>query len=85
MAATVRPGLKVRLDEMRILRLIWRAWLGLGSLLGWINTRIILLLVFLLLVTPIALVGRLRGRSQRGRWHDVEKRSDTPEDFRRLY
>jgi hypothetical protein len=48
MAATVRPGLKVRPDEMRILRLIWRAWLGLGSLLGWINTRIILLIVFLL-------------------------------------
>jgi hypothetical protein len=69
---------------MRIFRFIWRAWLGLGSVLGWINTRIILLIVFVLLVTPIAVVGRLRGRSMRGLWHDLE-RSDTPEDFRRLY
>jgi hypothetical protein len=70
---------------MRIVRLLWQAWLRLGSLLGWINTRIILLIVFLVLVTPIALVGRLRGRPLRGCWHDVEKRSDTPEDMRRLY
>ena len=70
---------------MRILRLIWQAWLGLGRVLGWINTRIILLIVFVLLVTPIALVGRLRGRSMQGRWHEVEKRSNTPDDFRRLY
>lgn len=39
-----------------------RGWLRLGHLLGHINTRIILGLVFFLLITPLALLMRLFGR-----------------------
>jgi len=36
-----------------------RGWLAFGGLLGWINTRIILSLVFALVVTPVGVVMRL--------------------------
>jgi len=36
-----------------------RTWLKFGNLLGWINTRIILTLLFVLVVTPIGAVARL--------------------------
>ena len=38
---------------------IYKIWMGLAFCLGWINTRIILLLVYYLVVTPIALMMRL--------------------------
>src|SRR5579885_3511219 len=38
------------------LRLIYRPWMKLGGVLGWINTRIILGVVFVLVVVPL---GRL--------------------------
>ncbi len=40
----------------------YRAWMAVGSVLGWINTRILLGAVFFLLVTPIAVVMGLAGR-----------------------
>lgn len=36
-------------------------WMKLGHVLGWVNARIILGLVFFLLVTPTALIARLLG------------------------
>jgi hypothetical protein len=36
-----------------------RAWMALGHVLGWINTRLILGLIFFGLMTPMALVFRL--------------------------
>jgi hypothetical protein len=53
-----------------------------GEALGWLNTRIILTVVFFLVVTPIGVVMRLFGRSPmnpaRGGetyWTDVEPHS----------
>ena len=46
----------------RGLRPAYRVWMSIGDVLAWINTRIILGLVFFGMVTPIALVLRLRGR-----------------------
>jgi hypothetical protein len=43
----------------RILAPVHRAWMALGEVLAWINTRIILGLVFYLVVTPIGLLMRL--------------------------
>ena len=41
-----------------ILKPVYRIWMKIGEVLGWINTRIILGLVFYLLVTPMGLMMR---------------------------
>lgn len=65
-----------------LLRPVYRVWMQLGEVLAWINTRIILTLVFFLVVTPIGIVMRLFGRSPIARarhehsyWTDVEPHS----------
>lgn len=65
-----------------LLRPVYRGWMRFGEVLGWINTRIILTLVFFLVVTPIGLLMRLFGRSpmepaRRGDsyWTDVDTHS----------
>jgi Saxitoxin biosynthesis operon protein SxtJ len=42
----------------------YRAWMTLGLVLGWINSRIILTLLFYLLITPLGLVLRALGKLQ---------------------
>ena len=42
----------------RALAPVERAWLWIGSILAWVNTRIILTLLFYAVVTPVALVMR---------------------------
>ncbi len=39
----------------------YRTWMKLGHILGWINSRIILGLVFLIVLQPIALIMRILG------------------------
>ena len=39
----------------------YRAWMNLGNILGWVNSRIILGLVFLIILQPIALIMRILG------------------------
>ena len=39
------------------------AWMGLAGLLGWVNSRILLSIVFFVLVTPLALVLRALGKN----------------------
>jgi hypothetical protein len=46
----------------RILAPVYRVWMAAGEVLAWINTRILLGLVFYGIVTPIGLVMRLTGR-----------------------
>jgi len=43
----------------RALGPVERGWLKLGAALGYVNTRILLLLIFFLVLTPIAVVMRL--------------------------
>lgn len=70
----------------RILRLLWRGWLLLGSALGWINTRIILTIVFLVIVTPIAFARRVRGHGPSANWHERSiSRDGEHERMRRLH
>ena len=52
----------------RSLSLVHRGWMALGEVLGWINTRVILGLLFYLLVTPIGMVRRLMGKDPMGGW-----------------
>ena len=44
----------------------YRAWMALSRVLGWVNTRLILGLVFFALVTPLGLAMRLFGRDALG-------------------
>jgi len=46
---------------------IYRRWMALGHVLGWINTRIILGFVFYLVVTPIGFIRRLLGKDPMGK------------------
>jgi hypothetical protein len=41
---------------------VYHAWMWVGHILGWINTRILLGLVFYGLITPIAIVFRMLGK-----------------------
>jgi len=44
-----------------VLRPVYRAWMIFAVILGWVMTRVILTLVFYLVLTPIALLGRAFG------------------------
>jgi len=46
----------------QLLAPIHKGWMWVGHILGWINTRILLGIVFYALVTPIGLVLRLLGK-----------------------
>jgi len=45
----------------KTLRGVYRAWMQIGAALGYVNSRIILFLVYFLIFTPIAAVMRLTG------------------------
>jgi hypothetical protein len=47
-----------------------RGWTRLGEALGWLNTRVILSLLYLIAVVPIGLVMRLAGRDPMARKFD---------------
>ena len=44
-----------------ILKLPYKVWLKFGNLMGWINLRLILGLVFILILIPISLIMKLFG------------------------
>ena len=46
----------------RFLRPVYRVWMIIGHALGWVNTRIILGIVFYGLLTPMGLIMRLFGK-----------------------
>ena len=56
----------------RSLAHVYRLWMAVGEVLGWINTRLILGVVFYGLFTPMGLIMRLRGK-------DPMRRTLTPE------
>ena len=56
----------------RSLAQIYRLWMRVGEVLGWINTRLILSVLFYLLFTPLGWYMRLRGK-------DPMQRTWTPE------
>lgn len=52
------------------LRPVYRGWMKFGAVLGWINSRIILGLMFYLLVLPAGLIMRLFGKDPMRRRFD---------------
>ncbi len=51
----------------RSLRRVYRVWMALGNALSWINTRVILGVIFYGLITPMGLAMRLLGHDPMGR------------------
>ncbi len=47
--------------EKRLLKYLYIIWMRLAFILGWINTRILLLAIFYLLFTPIGIGIKLFG------------------------
>lgn len=54
---------------------LFRVWMAVGHVMGWVNTRVILGLVFFLMVTPIGLVMRLLGKDPMTRGFEPDKDS----------
>jgi len=51
----------------KILFWIHKGWMMLGHVLGWVNTRIILGLVFYVVITPVGIVRSWLGKDPMGR------------------
>ena len=51
---------------------VYRGWMKVGNVLGWINTRIILGLVFFVIVFPVGLLRRLFGSDPMRRKLDAQ-------------
>ncbi len=47
---------------MYFLKLIYRGWMKFALVLGWVNTRIILSLVYFIVMTPLAFIFKLVGK-----------------------
>ena len=54
-------GLLIGLSSPRLLYYPYKFWMKLGHILGWVNSRIILGLVYMIVLLPIAFLMRLIG------------------------
>jgi len=77
-----------------LLKPVYIFWMKLAFVLGWINTRLILLIIFYLIFTPIGLVMRLLGvdllarkieKNRETYWIKKEKRNFQPQDYARQF
>ena len=59
----------------RSLSSFYKVWMSIALVLGWINSRIILGIIFVLMVTPMALVMRLMGKDPMQRAFEPSKES----------
>lgn len=50
-----------------LLKPVHRLWMWIGHVLGWVNTRILLGIVFYGLITPIAITFRMLGKDAMGK------------------
>ena len=55
------PSIILAFTKPILLLYPYRAWMKLGHILGWVNSRIILGLVFLIVLQPIAIIMRILG------------------------
>ena len=74
----------------RILLLPYKYWMKLGHILGWINSRIVLGLVFLLVLQPLALIMKICGHDplrlkKDGRKSYKENKKNSNVDLTRIF
>ena len=55
------PSIILAFTKPILLLYPYKAWMKLGHILGWVNSRIILGLVFLIVLQPIALIMQILG------------------------
>jgi hypothetical protein len=76
------------------LRPVYKLWMGLAHILGWVNTRVILSILFYLVLAPVSLVMRLFGRdvlqkrfdrSRTTYWHERTANRPVQERYERLF
>jgi hypothetical protein len=84
------PGLVFGLVWPRALAWPYRGWMALGHALGWINSHLILGVVFVLVLQPIAALMRVLGhdplRRQRNDGESYrEKPAQTSTDMRKIF
>jgi len=77
-----------------LLKPIYIFWMKLAFILGWINTRLILFIIFYLIFTPVGLVMKLLGvdlldrridKEKESYWREKEKRDFNPLDYERRF
>lgn len=59
----------------RALKPVYKAWMAFGAVMGFINTRIILGFIFLIIFTPVALLLKLLRKDPMSRKLDATKKS----------
>ena len=84
------PGLLIGLTAPRLLHHPYKGWMALGHFLGWINSHIILGLVFILVLQPIAYIMRITGyyplrRRSKGEKTYRENRKNHHTDLNRIF
>lgn len=78
---------------MQFLKVMYKAWMKFAHALGWVNTRIILSLVYFLIFTPIAVLFKVIGKELLDRrfetvgsyWIKREPRIFRQDDYRRQF
>ena len=83
-------GLIIGITSPRLLYYPYKFWMKLGVTLGWVNSRIILGLVFIIVLLPISFVMRLIGYDPLRTKRKVEKtfrekRKDHQTDLTRIF
>ena len=83
-------GLILGLIAPQLLYYPYKSWMALGHALGWVNSHIILGLVFIVVLQPIAYVMRLTGydplrRRRKGKKTYRENRKDHQIDLTRIF
>jgi hypothetical protein len=77
-----------------VLRPVYRLWMRFAFVLAWINTRVLLSLFFLLVITPVGVMMRLLGRdilerridrARRSYWSIRDKGRANPKRYENLF
>ena len=72
------PSIILAFTKPILLLYPYKAWIKLGHILGWVNSRIILGLVFLIVLQPIAFIMRILG-------HDpLRTKKNTQKSYREI-
>ncbi len=49
------------------LKVIYKVWMVIGGVLGWVNSKVILSLIFFLVISPFALIMKILGKDPMNR------------------
>ncbi|MFA5356539.1 MAG: SxtJ family membrane protein [Candidatus Omnitrophota bacterium] len=78
----------------KLLRPVYTIWMGFASILSWVNTRVILFLIFYLVFAPVGIIMRIIGNDLLNRridrkavsyWQDADKTIFNQESYERQF